>query len=290
MKFRNAAFAEATKSAYRSQLKHYIKFCNRHNYNLVPISPQSLLRYVVYLAQTLSANSIRQYLNVVRLIHFEMGFSHPLTQDEWVQHSLKSVVCGIKHIKGAPVNRKLPITVQILKQMYSLLNRYSSLDMTFWAACLVAFFGMLRKRSLFPAPGRPLYLTLDQCIVKSWGIVLHLVYSETIQYQQRQAYVALPWNNDPSLCAGRALFYCLKLAGSRLSTDYLFAYSVSGKKAVLTYSQFTTMLKRYLKQLGLSSREYSGHSFRWGGATHALNSGVPVEIKKAQGIWKSYYT
>ena len=175
MKFRNAAFAESTKSAYRSQLKHYIKFCNRHNCNLAPISPQFLLRYVVYLAHTLSANSIRQYLNVIRLIHLEMGFSNPLTQDEWVQHSLKSVVCGIKRIKGAPVNRKLPITVQILKQMYSLLNRYSSLDMTFWAACLVAFFGMLRKSSLFPAPGRPVYLTLDHGIgetlcrwIESW--------------------------------------------------------------------------------------------------------------------------
>jgi integrase len=53
----------------------------------------------------------------------------------------------------------------------------------------------------------------------------------------------------------------------------------------MTVTQFTTILQSLLVDLGLKG--YSGHSFRRGGASHALACGVPAEVIKAQGDWRS---
>ena len=39
--------------------------------------------------------------------------------------------------------------------------------------------------------------------------------------------------------------------------------------------------------MGLNVEQYAGHSFRRGGATFAMRCGVPVELIKIQGDWKS---
>ena len=39
--------------------------------------------------------------------------------------------------------------------------------------------------------------------------------------------------------------------------------------------------------IGTSSHMYSGHSFRRGGASFALECGLPTEVIKAQGDWTS---
>ena len=47
------------------------------------------------------------------------------------------------------------------------------------------------------------------------------------------------------------------------------------------------MLKTTLQKAGVDHKNYSTHSFRSGGATWAFNSGVPGEIIKIVGNWKS---
>jgi hypothetical protein len=47
------------------------------------------------------------------------------------------------------------------------------------------------------------------------------------------------------------------------------------------------MLKACLTQLGIDPTKYSGHSFRRGGASFALECGLPPDLIKAQGDWKS---
>ena len=49
---------------------------------------------------------------------------------------------------GASQKQKLPITPAILLQIFGLVDLSSSLDVTFWACCLVAFFSFSRKSNL----------------------------------------------------------------------------------------------------------------------------------------------
>ena len=44
----------------------------------MPISQVNLARYIVFLASQLSYASMKQYLNIVRIIHLEGGLPNPV--------------------------------------------------------------------------------------------------------------------------------------------------------------------------------------------------------------------
>ena len=54
----------------------YLDFCTKIGIAPVPISQTDLGRYIAYLSRKLTFSSVRQYLNIVRLLHLENVF-HP---------------------------------------------------------------------------------------------------------------------------------------------------------------------------------------------------------------------
>jgi hypothetical protein len=50
---------------------------------------------------------------------------------------------------------------------------------------------------------------------------------------------------------------------------------------------FMSTLKQAITRAGLDPTLYAGHSFRRGGATFALDAGVPETVIRAMGDWKS---
>lgn len=283
-KFRQAAFSDNTKSTYRCQLKKYLDFCTYYGYQPVPASSQTICRYIAFLAQSMRPGSIKQYLNVIRLLHLESGFSNPLQED----FTIHSVMKGVQRVKGDFVKRKLPITPDILMSFIPHLNLQESQCAAFWAATLVAFYGMLRKSSLFASNAPHDHMCLQNCAVHDWGIEITVNHSKTIQFQERRAYIALPWNTkNEQLCPVSALLKSLSLSHCCQANDYLFTFIRNKKQHRMTYSLFTTMLRNMLSCLKLPLDQYSGHSLRRGGATQALKCGIPSEIIQAQGDWKS---
>ena len=75
---KTAIYAESTKATYKSHLRAYLRFCIYIECDPVPINNTNLLLYAVFLARTLKPDSVRQYLNIVRLIHLESGLPNPL--------------------------------------------------------------------------------------------------------------------------------------------------------------------------------------------------------------------
>ncbi len=55
----------------------------------------------------------------------------------------------------------------------------------------------------------------------------------------------------------------------------------------LSKPDFLACLASLLQQAGLSPQGFTGHSFRRGGATAAFKAGVPGELIKSHGQWKS---
>ena len=90
--------------------------------------------YAAYLARRLRSASVRRYLNIVRVMHPEAGLSNPL-KDSWF---ISSTLKGIDRAKGTAVNRKSPITPDILLRIKKVL-KMTDRDDVFWAACLVMF-------------------------------------------------------------------------------------------------------------------------------------------------------
>ncbi len=137
---------------------------------------------------------------------------------------VKTLLKGVKREKGSQVNRKLPITPDILYRMAAILDLNVSEQLTFWTACLISFFGMLRKSSLFPRdPRNSSHLSVRHCAFHDWGLAIVLEYSKTIQCKERKAFIALPWHNDKLLCPARTLIKSLSLAGCSNGDGFIFS-------------------------------------------------------------------
>ena len=66
-----------------------------------------------------------------------------------------------------------------------------------------------------------------------------------------------------------------------------FTYRVNSHWCIVTYNWFLQKLKHVLFLIGVDPSRYSGHSFRRGGASFALECGLSPDLIKSQGDWKS---
>ena len=241
------------------------------------------------LCRSLKFNSIKSYLKIIGVLHKEFGLPNPIS-DNW---HIKSLLTGIKRVKGSTIKQKLPITVDILNKIYGLLNCNISFDDSFWAVCLVAFFGLFRKSHLLPTSAAKFnpdsQFTKSSFQFCSCGALLSVKWSKTIQFKDRVVFIPLPYISGSPLCPVTAICRALSFTRSAPKCFHAFAYydaSLPGVR-ILTYRAFLSKLRDCLDKLGYVSSDFAGHSFRRGGASLAFQSGVPVEFIKMLGDWKS---
>jgi hypothetical protein len=284
--FKRSAFAVTTRKTYRSQLKMYLQFCLEFECQPLPISQRALIAYTAYLAWKLSANSVPGYLTVLRILHLEAGLGNPLENN----YELNLIKKGIKREKGvAPVQKK-PMTSPILRLMYGFLDLSKPAELSFWAACLISFFGFLRKSTLLPGTDTHLndkiLLCEDVLELCLDSFVLRVKHSKVIQFGEKLHCIPFVLTPEFCLCPVRALmahFGASPLGAKRPLFNYLFA----GREMRLDQAAFVVRLKSCLKSAGVGASGYSAHSFRRGGASYAFEMGVsPLQIK-LRGDWAS---
>ena len=220
-------------------------------------------------------------------MHLENGFSNPL-RENWF---LDSILKGVGRDKGMSVKRKLPITPEILLKLKNLLNLSVLTDAMFWAACLTAFFGFFRKSNLFPPPGIKFnpgkHLCRSDFVLFNWGIMIKIKYSKTIQFNERVLLTPLPLLPGHPLCPVAAITNAFIISSTADPMGPAFLAGGPQNMAPFPPTKFVQVLKKLLLSLGLPASEYSGHSFRRGSATWALQNGLPGETIKILGDWKS---
>lgn len=286
--YRSNTFAQSTVKTYSAQKQAFFDFCSMLNIQPIPLSQDDLGRYIAYLSRRLVFSSIRQYLNVVRLLHLEAGFGNPLA-DNWY---VSSILKGVKRVKGDSVKQKLPMTLELLSRIFLFLNLSSPCDRVFWAVCVVGFFSFFRKSNLLiPSPelfDPTRHLCATDVQFTAEGAVLSVRWSKVIQFQQRLLRIPLPKIPNSHFCPSSALL-CIHLDIPHQSAPCpLFSYRTSDHSVVpLTIASFTRKLQSCMIALGIPPDRYSGHSLRRGGATFGLQCGLPVDLIKIQGDWKS---
>lgn len=284
--YRRCAYATSTQSTYRSRRDTYLRFCVYFGYNPVSVTANILCRYAAYLARSLQPHSVEAYLNVIRIMHLETGQPNPL-QENWI---LNTVLKGIKRTHGKPQRQKLPITPDILHAIHSRLDLSCPKDMTFWAACVCAFFSFFRKATLLPAStaNDNKYVRRSDIQLSTDYVIINVRRTKTIQYGDRILETPLPRIPDSILCPVAAIQKLL-LVGPGIPPDApLFSYPTSGSTYVrLVHPMFVQRLRSLLGACGYPEGQYSGHSFRRGGASYAFACGVPPAIIKLQGDWRS---
>ena len=79
----------------------------------MPASDVTVARYAAFLARRLKPSSVKQYLNIIRLLHLECNLDNPCA-DSWY---LKTTIKGTEKVKGTEVIRKLPMKPELLLQI-----------------------------------------------------------------------------------------------------------------------------------------------------------------------------
>ena len=248
-----------------------------------------LCMYAAYLARFLLPTSVCGYLNVVGILHKEAGLENPLV-DNWV---LTTVLRGIKRTKGSPPAPRMPITVDILLFLHSQLNLRDSKQASFWAICLVSFFGLFRKSHLLPNSSRDFspatFFTCSDFLFTNGNILIRVRWSKTIQFGQRVVTIPLVPIPSSPLCPVAAVSRAFSLTPGTLPNEQAFCWrdSYYACSRVFTYREFMACLQAHLSRLGVPSGQYGTHSFRRGGASFALEAGVPLDSIAIMGDWKS---
>ena len=288
-KLKGLALEESTKRSYQTHRKAYLDFCALYALNPVPVSVQQATRYAAYLSKRLAPQSIPKYLNILRVLHLEAGLPDPQVMQMF---ELKSVLTGYEKLRGLTVHRVTPITPALLLALRGTIDFTTVGGACMWAACLVGFYGLLRKSNLFPSCLKSFnpekQLTKSDICSTPWGVEIVVRWTKTVQkkeYVLKVPLLAMPGHPLCPVAAVRAVFILTRA----MPMDGPVFYR-EDKKLGLTpilYKWFLNELRGLLKGLGHDPSEFGSHSFRRGGASWALHCGLQSDVIKVLGDWKS---
>ena len=120
----------------------------------------------------------------------------------------------------------------------------------------------------------------------SWGLIVSVKWSKVIQFRERTLLIPLVSIPSHALCPVHALRDFFDTCPAPASSPAFVLPTATGLRSI-SYSSFTKHLKDLLRLAGLNPDNYSGHSFRRGGATYASSLGIPHELIQLQGDWVS---
>ena len=287
IRLKSLVFAESTKRSYGSLLHTYLSFCEDHQLPALPATDINIGRYIAYLAPSKTPSSIQQYLTVIRLLHLEFNLPHPL-QDN---HHITSLLKAVKRDKGSGHRYKLTLSCSHMAAMLPYLNLKKVSDAQLWSLLLACFFGMLRISNVTVpqlnnwAPAKS--ITRSDIDFHPNGCILNMRWTKTLQFRERVLQTALP-SLSSELCPTSALLNFITLAGDVPPDAPAWAYiDQSGQLKVPTPASVRSRLHSLISALGLSTSDFNTHSLRRSGASHLLSAGVPLEVIKILGDWKS---
>ena len=122
------------------------------------------------------------------------------------------------------------------------------------------------------------------CVDRANNIVyIHVTFAKTIQFGNRDLVIPIPGNSDSALDPVRHLSDLFERVPSSPDSP-AFTFKTN---TFITYSTFTSQLKKLLEAANYNPRLYSGHSLRRGGATYLFKLGASILQIQASGDWSS---
>ncbi len=273
----------STTRTYSSIQRKYFTFCQKYGLIPLPASEMHILRFIAYISETVSFNSMQVYLAAIRALHVYQNLPVPLLTTPRIQLALKSLSHHAPEVKQA-----LPITFAIMQGFRSLLA-HTMEDMSLWTCMTVLFFGCRRAGEIAPSneqmsmgfkyprvcdlafspnpPAAILTISRTKTQPKGFTLVLGCSGSDICPYCALVKYLSARGITDTQVNPG-PLFVLND--GSPLNKDYLMS-----RQKVLLHT------------LGINSKGFTPHSYRSGGATQLALNGVSEFWVQKSGQWKS---
>ena len=272
------AWAPSTLKSYSTGIHSYLAFCRLHQIpsRLVFPTSEELLCAFVASKLELSPATLKNYINGLRAWHLKDNHTFPVSDRVWAILKAPRPPAAV-----APV--KKPITLPMLELLAANLSQ-TPFDLAVLACALTAFWGVCRLGELLSVrpPLTPLRIpSLQHLHWRADFVELTLPWTKVSKWVPQTVYLAPQSDPLNPLSALRA-----HLAANNLSpTDPLFSFRQHGHPQPLTKRLFLSRCNELLSRAGEPA--ITGHSFRVGGTTHFLLSGIDPDILKVHGRWAS---
>jgi hypothetical protein len=251
----------------------------------MPAHAKTIYGFAQFLSRSMVPPTVRNYLSGVRVLHILHGLPFPHSEDFLLKLELR----GISRLNPHVPVRAIPVTPSILLRFHQYMDTKSSLHLSVWACCLFLFFSMARLGSILPkARTTPLHtiLTKNRVNFSKEGLVITFLHTKTIQFGKRRLHIPLI-RATSHLCPVRAYEKALEHADGGMAGP-AFVFVDKDRVRWLTTSIFVHTFREVLSYGGHEhASEFTGHSFRRGGATWAFQVGIPGELIQICGDWVS---
>jgi hypothetical protein len=299
------ALADTTKLGYSSAQRRYLDFCHKHSISPLPSQGDflhNLLGFVVWLTlpsptapQGLRYSSIKTYLSGVRDYIISAGYPSPLTPSN--SPVLERLLRGVKK-NEKPVGSKprLPITLGLLRLMKSYVStpviamgNTAKFSRSLWALLTIAVHLLLRLGECATTPTTPpagILRVNNVTKVTDTHYQLRLHTSKTDIF--RAGVTLNLFATGSPVCPVEAL---ISLDLSRDGKSPLFP---DENNQPLKASQVRELIPLIMAsvidehKLNLNPLHFNGHSLRKGGATSLYAAGVPTDLIRTIGRWRSW--
>ena len=276
-------FAKNSMKNIISNIRTYIFFTTFFSLQFLPAEPSDLCNFMELMALTSGYGHLKNILSSVKYLHEAYGHKFPVND-----FSLETTMQGLKRRLARTPFFVMPLTPRILSLLYTFLDMSKPKDLALWCSFLTCFYGLFRKANVVPESAQfdprltltRSHITLDR---SSKVVFIHVTFSKTIQFCQRDLIIPIPANDNPPLDLFRHMVMLMDQVDAEDSSP-AFSYNST---SFITYKQFTDRLKDLLSLAGLSPSLYSGHSFRRGAATFLHEVGGSVLQIQAAGDWSS---
>ena len=260
------------------QERHYLQFCHLYGVNKLSPGNEGIAFYVAHLSNTHKYSSITNYV---------CGVNYYLSTNRVDGVDYTSMVVyrslrGAKRLLGNAPLQAMAILPEHLIVMFTYLPR-SVGHTAFWAAALCAFRGLLRKSHYTDSK---VNLKRGDFVFYDWGMTIHIKASKTIQFSERDVIIPVTRVDNEMLCAVSWVkkHFAEVKAGKK---DPAFLIIDGRKKYPISYNLFSDILKMLAEKAKIQATRVSSHGFRRGGATYLARCGVPIDVIKMRGDWKS---
>lgn len=281
------SYRVTTLKNYRSQALIYSRFCEFYGLPMFPATDWQLVRYARYIANTVTSyDTVNNYVSGVRRLHQLGGFPVPTAQEPNFQHIMRA----IKHELAHPVKQAAPMTPELLRRIYHVVDFTDTLQLVAFVAVLLGFYMFLRKSNLVPDTRHSFcpdhQLTRSDVRIGNSLVVVEIRWSKTLQYKQKELLLPLLPLRHLEICP----IYWLRVMINRVKArprDPLFAVPEGDSLRPLTYDQLQKTLRAWVTKTGEDPAPYSLHCLRRGGSTFAIESGLVSSDLKVIGDWAS---
>ena len=250
----------------------------------MPATRTTVVPFLELMSLSVSYGHLKHLISAIKFHHQASGFTFP-------EHDFDicNTLHGLKRKLARTPNQALPITPAIMRAMYKKLNMGNARDRALWCSYLVTFYCLFRKSNSVPKSLSRVDMKRTLLRRHIWvddatnTVLVYVSFSKTIHFGNKYLVIPIPGNSDEAMDLVRHMRALLNTVKCPPESP-AFTYS-SGK--FITYSTFTTSLKRLLGQAGYNPRLYTGHSFRRGGATLLYRLGASILQIQISGDWSS---